>query len=42
MDPRNEPPSSNGGDEPQRDYLGRILIGFISLAAFLWILVYIF
>ena len=32
---------SNGQDEPQKDYLGRILIGFVVLAAILWILTYL-
>lgn len=34
--------SENGGDKPEKDYLGRILIGFIALAAVLWLLTYIF
>lgn len=32
----------NNQDVPQKDYLGRILIGFIVLAAIFWLLVYIF
>ena len=32
----------NGDDEKPKDYLGRILIGFIILAGFLWLLVYLF
>jgi hypothetical protein len=34
-DPR-EP--DNGDDTPSKDYLGRILIGLIALAAILWVL----
>jgi hypothetical protein len=30
---------SNG---PKKDYLGRILIGFIALSALMWLLVYLF
>ncbi len=32
----------NGDEQKPKDYLGRILIGFILLAAFLWLLVYLF
>jgi hypothetical protein len=34
--------ADNGEDSPQKDYLGRILIGFIVLAAIFWGLVYVF
>lgn len=36
------PKSDQGSDPPQKDYLGRILIGIIILAAFLWALTFIF
>jgi hypothetical protein len=32
----------NDQDPPRKDVLGRILIGFIILAAVLWILTFIF
>ncbi len=34
--------NSDDNEQPQKDYLGRILIGFIALAAILWGLTYIF
>jgi hypothetical protein len=34
--------SGNGDDQKKKDYLGRILIGFIILSGFLWLLVYLF
>ncbi len=38
-----EKPSSSGNNDnaPQKDYLGRILIGFILLAAVFWLLTYL-
>ena len=32
----------NGDDQKPKDYLARIMIGFIILAGFLWLLVYLF
>jgi hypothetical protein len=36
------PRPDNENDSPQKDYLGRILIGFIILAAIFWGLTYVF
>lgn len=36
------PEHDNEDDQPQKDYLGRILIGFIILAGLMWLLVYLF
>jgi hypothetical protein len=40
MDTVSSPDQDN--DQPQKDYLGRIVVGFMVLAAIFWGLVYIF
>ena len=40
--PDRQPERESDREQPRRDYLGRIVVGFLILAAILWVLTYFF